>query len=356
MKQRQFEIEHEAEWRAFETALLRLEGLSRVGRHAVGARAGGPRALEADSKPDAGAAAATGGGFPAAYRRLCTQLALARERHYSNRLIDRLAGLALRGHQQLYRAAPGRLAAIKQFFSADFPALVRAEAALIGLCALLFYLPLLAMAAATYANPALIYSLLDPPAVSAAEQMYRPENRIVAERPADSDMLMFGFYIYNNIGIGFRTFAGGLLFGVGTIAVLIFNGVFIGALTGYLTGLGYQQTFYPFVIAHGAFELTAIVLAGAAGMRLGLALLAPGRYDRRQALTRAAASVIKLVYGVVALLLLAAFVEAFWSSKDALPAALRYAVGAACWLLLGVYLLFAGRGSRAQSGTDDNAS
>ena len=349
MKQHQFETAHEAEWRAFETTLLRLERSGRVGRRAA-------KTPAADSDPGANEAADTGSGFPADYRRLCSQLALARERHYSNRLIDRLAGLTLRAHQQLYRAAPGRLAAIKRFFSAEFPALVRAEAALVGLCALLFYLPLLAMAAATYTNPALIYSLLDPPAVNAAEQMYRPENRIAAERPADSDVLMFGFYIYNNIGIGFRTFAGGLLFGVGTIAILIFNGVFIGALSGYLTGLGYQQTFYPFVIAHGAFELTAIVLAGAAGMRLGLALLAPGRYSRGQALTRAAAGVIKLVYGVAALLLLAAFIEAFWSSKDTLPVALRYAVGAGCWLLLGVYLLFAGRGGKPQYGGDDNAA
>ena len=324
MKQQLFEQRYQAEWQAFLEMLQALEKSSWWRKKGTV-----DQAVLAE--------------FPQAYRRLCGQLAIARERHYSTRLIDDLSQLALRGYQQLYRAPRGRLSSILDFITITFPRLVRQEARLFWLCTILFYLPLLLSGITIYLSPDVIYSLFDEGTVSGFESLYRPGNRIREERPADSDVMMFGFYIYNNIGIGFRTFAGGILFAIGTVFILLFNGVYIGAIAGYLTELDYVETFYPFVIAHGAFELTAIVLAGVAGMRLGLALLAPGRHSRLEALKLAAKPAIQIVYGVIFFLLIAAFIEAFWSSKDTLPLAVRYSVGAACWLVVIVYLLGAGR-------------
>ncbi|WP_309476022.1 stage II sporulation protein M, partial [Escherichia coli] len=79
----------------------------------------------------------------------------------------------------------------------------------------------------------------------------------------------------NNISIGLRTFAGGLLAGVGTILVLIANGVNIGAVAGHLQAIGHGDPFWRFVAGHAPLELTAIVIAGGAGLRLGLGLVAP---------------------------------------------------------------------------------
>ncbi len=318
MKQQLFEDRYKTQWQSFAATLDRL---------AQSGRRNDNRASD----------------FPAAYRTVCAHLAIARERQYSSRLIDRLSQLALRGYQQMYRSPRGRWSALLAFISADFPHLVRREARLFWFCAALFYLPLLLMAGVVYSLPELIFSLLDPATVSNIDAMYQPGHRIREERPAQSDVMMFGYYIYNNIGIGFRTFAGGMLFGIGSVFFLLFNGVYIGAIAGYVSERGYFETFYPFIVAHGAFELTAIVLAGVAGLRLGLALLAPGRYTRLQSLRMSARKAIKIVYGVIILLLLAAFIEAFWSSKDHLPLGLRYAVGAGCWFLLIVYLLAAGR-------------
>ncbi len=125
---------------------------------------------------------------------------------------------------------------------------------------------------------------------------------------------MFGFYIMNNIGIAFQTFASGVLLGLGSLFFLLFNGLMIGSVAGHLTQIGYVQTFWPFVIGHGAFELTAITFAGAAGLKLGWALLAPGRLTRGEALRLAARRSVQLIAGVIVLLLLAAFTEACWSS------------------------------------------
>lgn len=198
------------------------------------------------------------------------------------------------------------------------------------------------MGGAVYQAPELIYSLLSPEMVADLEAMYRPGGA-TAHRDASDNLAMFGYYIYNNIGLGFRTFAGGLLLGVGAVAVLALNGLLIGAISGYLTARGHIETFYTFVAGHGAFELTGIVLAGVAGLKLGWAVAAPGRWSRAEALRRAAAEGVWLILGVAALLTLAAFIEAFWSSNRAIPTTIKYAVGVANWLVVILYLTWAGR-------------
>jgi uncharacterized membrane protein SpoIIM required for sporulation len=154
---------------------------------------------------------------------------------------------------------------------------------------------------------------------------------------------MFGFYIRNNIGVGFQCFAGGLAAGLGAIAALVFNGLFAGVIGGYLSARELGAPFWSFVATHAAFELTAIVLAGAAGLRLGHAWLAPGRRTRLQALLAAARESIVIMYGVIAMLLIAAAIEAFWSSARWVPDEIKYGVAAACWLLVVGYLLRQGK-------------
>lgn len=322
MKQRPFEERHAAGWQAFAATLDRLERRKRTQPAVV--------------------APLPVAEFPAAYRQLCQHLAIARARRYSGMLLERLNQLALRAHQQLYRAPRRRGRAALHFLLADFPRRVRADAGLFWLCAALFYLPLLGMGGAVYQTPELIYSLLAPERVAELEAMYAPDPT-AGRRDASANLAMFGYYIHNNIGIGFRTFASGLLLGIGAAFMLVLNGLAIGAVAGYLTARGSIETFYTFVAGHGAFELTGIVLAGVTGLKLGWAVAAPGRWSRVVALRRAAAEGVWLILGVAALLTLAAFVEAFWSSNRAIPTPLKYAVGAANWLLVILYLTRAGR-------------
>jgi uncharacterized membrane protein SpoIIM required for sporulation len=155
--------------------------------------------------------------------------------------------------------------------------------------------------------------------------------------------MMFGFYIWNNVRIGFQTFAGGLLAGVGSVWFLASNGVIIGSVAGYLTQVGYAATFWSFVAGHSSLELLAIVLSGAAGLRLGLAVIAPGKRSRKSALVAAAKPAVRIMYGAAIMFFAAAFVEAFWSPHTALPPTLKIALGLAGWALLLAYFLFAGR-------------
>ncbi len=282
--------------------------------------------------------------FPQLYRQVCQHLVLARDRHYTPHLIERLNRLVLRGHQHLYQTQTRLISRIINFIGVDFPQHVRAESRLVGLSGLLFFGPLLIMFLSVQINPNLIYSLMEPGQVEEMEEMYEPTaEHIGRNRDAESDFLMFGFYIRNNISIGFQTFAGGMLFGLGTLFFLCFNGLYIGGVAGHLTHIGYGVPFYSFVAGHSAPELIAIVLAGAAGLKLGLALLAPGRMTRLHALHNAAARSIFLVYGVIIMLLLAAFLEAFWSSNAAIEPIIKYTVGGSLWILVIAYFTLVGR-------------
>jgi uncharacterized membrane protein SpoIIM required for sporulation len=284
--------------------------------------------------------------MPARFRRVCQSLALAAERHYSAGLVDRLNRLALRGHHALYANRRRESQQVWDFLLAGFPRLVRQEWRLVTAAALLFYGPLLALIGLLQLFPDFVHYLLAPEQIASFHQMYDPANRRVGMRESDTSFMMFGVYIWNNVRIGFQTFAGGMLAGVGSAWFLAANGVIIGAVAGYLTQVGYTETFWSFVAGHSSTELTAIVLSGAAGFKLGLAVIAPGNASRKAALVAAARPAVRIMYGAAALFFVAAFVEAFWSPITEVPFAAKIGAGIAGWVVVIGYLLLGGR-SRA---------
>ena len=310
------------------------------------------RAAEAGQDPseepdDSPAPPPDPGELPRLYRELCQDLALARHRRYGRELESQLNALALRGHHQLYRQPSRLLHRFAIFFAETFPRSVRANARWVWLSSLLFYGPFLAMVLVGVFWPQGLRYVLDPEMMRQIEEMYDPTSEHVGEgRASAADLRMFAFYIYNNGSIALRTFAGSLLLGVGTIFILLYNGVFIGAVFGHLTNEGMGVTLYPFVVGHGSFELTAIVLSGAAGLRLGHAIIAPGRRSRSRAMVEVARECLPIVLGMFAMIVIAAFVEGFWSPSSAPPEA-KYAVGAVLWAFVIGYFVFAGRGRRA---------
>lgn len=281
------------------------------------------------------------------YRRCCEHLALARARAYPLQISARLDDLTHRAHQLIYRRVEWGGSALRDLMLRGLPRRVRALAPQVWLALLAFGAPLLLMGALTWRDPTLILSLMEPEAVEDLGHMYSDAAHSLGRaRSAGGDWAMFGFYILNNIGIAFQCFAGGMLIGVGSLFFLIYNGAFIGAVAGYLTQQGHGQNFYGFVATHSAFELTAIVLSGAAGLKLGQALVAPGRLLRVQALRAAAEQTVVIIYGCIVLLLVAAAVEAFWSSSVWVSRPVKYGVASLCWLIVLGYLLFQGSGRR----------
>ncbi|MFZ5755909.1 MAG: stage II sporulation protein M [Pseudomonadota bacterium] len=295
---------------------------------------------DAGKEPQAGFPA----DFPALYRRVCRHLALAQDRQYPQDIVDRLNALALAGQQFLYRPRPRLLRTVAVFLAGGFAEQVRSRAGLFWLAAIMFYLPFAAAALATWASPELVYGVLPPESVAEFEEMYDADRRVIGyARESDDNLMMFGYYISNNIGIGFQTFAAGIVAGVGSLLILLSNGITIGTVAGYLTAQGHGPVFWQFVCGHSAFELNAIVLCGMTGLMLGRALVAPGRHRRRDALILAAREGVPILYGAAFMLFVAAIVEAFWSSQTIIPPAVKYAMAGLWWLLVILYFLRAGR-------------
>jgi uncharacterized membrane protein SpoIIM required for sporulation len=286
--------------------------------------------------------------MPERYRRICYDLALAQDRRYSPDLVDRLNRLALRGHHLLYENRRRQTGRVVGFVLGGFPRLVRAEWRVVAAAAALFFGPLALLIGVLQVHPEFVHYLLAPEQIAQFHAMYDPGNKRLGMREADSSLQMFGFYIWNNVRIGFQTFAGGLAFGVGSAWFLGANGVIIGAVAGYLTQVGYGETFWSFVAGHSSPELLAIVISGAAGLRLGLALVSPGGLSRKSALMAAAKPAVRLMYGAALMFMFAAFVEAFWSPITELPLQVKVGVGLAGWALALAYFALAGRGHAAR--------
>jgi uncharacterized membrane protein SpoIIM required for sporulation len=281
------------------------------------------------------------------YHRACQQLAVVRSRRYPQYLLERLMRLTQLAHQQIYRSPRFEWHRVLRIVLIDFPRQVRQLRGYVVVALLTFLVPALVLGVLTERTPQLIYSLMDGTMVNQFDQMYGPDAESIGRlRTAQNDWSMLGYYVNHNMTIAIQCFAGGIAVGAGSLFYLAWNGAVIGAVAGYLTQRGFGSAFYPFVVTHSAFELTAIVFSGAAGLRIGHALLAPGRQRRLQALTQAAREAVVLVYGALALLLVAAIIEAFWSSAPWIPMYVKYSVAAVCWIGMLTWLLKLDRSAR----------
>ena len=282
--------------------------------------------------------------LPATFRQVCHDLSVAQHRMSPQRLTQQLNALAIRGYRVLERHSSGGWEAFARLFLVEFPQAVRAEWKLFWWCTALFYLPAVLIAVITPAHPEWAMALLGPGGMMQIESMYGE-----ASKPSDyvresfgSGFSAFCFYIWNNVSIDFRTFAGGILGGVGALFVLLYNSVHLGAVFGYVHYSGNPLTLYTWVVAHGAPELTGIVISAMAGMRVGWSVLRPGRMERRTALVLAGRKALPLLVGAAVLTSLAAVLEGFWSPLD-LPLAIKFSAGGMCWLVVVSFLLFSGR-------------
>jgi len=318
-----FEALYQAEWAELDRFLDKQAGRITIG---------------VDQTPVTAARAA------ALYRRACEHLALARARSYPAYIVTRLERLTAEAHQRIYQQRELGLSGLMRMAAVDFPRTVRAHRGYVAVSAALFLLPTLVLGLLVYFRPEIILSVVSADTAANFEEMYSPAaSSIGRTREASTDWMMFGYYIRNNISVAFQCFAGGLFAGLGTIFFLAYNGAFGGALAGYLTERGLSSTFYSFIATHSAFEVTAIVIAGTAGLRLGHAVVAPGQKLRRVALVDASRDTTVLLYGVTAMLVLAAAVEAFWSSASWLNPIVKYSVAAVCWIGVLGYFIIQGR-------------
>ncbi len=291
--------------------------------------------------------------LPVMFREICTDLALARHRMYGMPMNERLNALVIRGHKIIHRRAGGTWEMFLRFVAVDFPVAVRAEWRLLLVASLSFVLPALgvAMAGLYGLDSSWVEAVLSPQMMEQLDMMYGSSDDQIANLRDEygSNFMMFSHYIFNNIGIDFQIYAGGILACLGSLFFLVYNGVFFGAVIAYIHTACSKEAFYTFVAGHSSFELIAMVIAGMAGLRIGLGLLHPGRKTRRRSLMDAGKKSLPLIFGAALMTFVAAGIEGFWSARD-LPPMLKYSVGITLWVFCFLYLGLAGRkmGRRAR--------
>src|SRR5208283_707261 len=111
--------------------------------------------------------------------------------------------------------------------------------------------------------------------------------------------MLSSFVITNNIRVALTAFALGITFGLGTIWVLAVNGAMVGGIAGAFAKSGIQWQMWMVILPHGALELSAIVIAGGAGLMVGYGLWAPGQRTRRRALREDVVVAMQLAVGLV---------------------------------------------------------
>lgn len=279
------------------------------------------------------------------YRKITGDLARARMLKLHPEVIDYLNQLVGRVHFLVYAPPPYPMKKALDFFRSGFPRAVRRQWRHVLAAALLLLVPAFAAYAAVLVEPSLA-SAFAPPGY--AETIEKAFGQSFGKESRGSGMgaLSTSFYIVNNVQVSFLAFSTGALLGLGSAWVLVFNGLILGGVGALIRQHGLSHNFWSFVASHGGIEMGAIVLAGAAGMRVGFALLNPGLRTRKAALVEAGREAGLLMFGVIVMLAIAAMLEA-WVSPSTLPNGLKLTLGALNLAGLVAYLTFAGRAPAA---------
>lgn len=277
------------------------------------------------------------------YRSVCNDLAHAETAGYTPDLMSFLHSLAGRTHNLLYGAQPVRFFSALRFILVEFPVALRKNYKLFSLACALFLIPwavglIGAMTSREFADNVLPLASLEQLEHAYAEGFSRG-------RESGQDAAMTGFYVFNNVGIAFRCFATGVVFGLGSIFFLVYNGLQIGAFTGWIMHMGHGSNIWTFMCGHGPFEIIAIFISGGAGLQMGHALVATDGLSRFGSVRRYARDITAQVAGAAVMLLIAAGIEGFWS-PSAVPDQIKWAVGGLNLALVIGFLTFAGRGAQ----------
>jgi uncharacterized membrane protein SpoIIM required for sporulation len=243
----------------------------------------------------------------AGYRSVVADLALARRRFPADPVVRRLEGLAQRGRQAVYHTPP-KTTTLRAFASRGYWRRIRERPGLLLVAIVCLTAPTLLAGYWAWRDPGPASGLV-PTEYQGVTQPREP-GRDLGHSVDEQSGLASTIFI-NNIRVAFFAFAGGMLLGLGTLYVLIFNGMLLGAVAGLAVGVGNGEVFFELVVPHGVLELSCIVIAGLAGLRIASAIIDPGTRERVPALREEAHAAVELVLGTAAWLVIAGLVEGF---------------------------------------------
>lgn len=258
--------------------------------------------------------------FNSLYQKAAQNLSYSQTYFPGEEVTDYLNGLVSKSHNLLYKDQMSSGKQIGHFFSTAFIGLLLDQWKFIVIAAVLFTIGACGAFLSVMNDPVHVYSIL--PAEMA--QGVDPGNLGSSDGEVDSS-LMSASIMTNNIKVSFLAFAGGVTFGLLTLYLLVYNGIIVGALAAVFWHHGMSYEFWAYIVPHGMIELTAIFIAGGAGLLMGYKLFVPGRFTRGFQLKEQAKRSVQLLLGTIPLFVIAGIIEGFITpAAISLPA--KYAV------------------------------
>jgi len=266
------------------------------------------------------------------YRQVASDLSTLRQDRTSAALAGQINHLLARAHHIIYSSRKSTWRNFFLYLWEGYPRVFRQQIGFVFASLVIMLVGAVVAAGFTLANPHFAEPILGPGRLSSIQHHRMWTESVVTVAPQATSGIMT-----NNLAVSFTAFAGGLLFGFGTLSILFMNGLELGAVGVACQKAGMAIPLWSFVAPHGSLELPAIVIAGAAGLRLGYGMLFPGIYRWKDSVAQAGAEAVKIVSGVIPLLIIAGCLEGFFSPSAA-PVALKFLVGSVLFVLLNVWL------------------
>jgi uncharacterized membrane protein SpoIIM required for sporulation len=266
------------------------------------------------------------------YRQTASDLATVREDVTSNQLAFYLNQLLGRAHNLIYMGHKQKISGLVRFYSQTYPQVFRETFRQTLLAFLIFAVTGAASWAVTIHDPSFAHRLLGPQMGDTIEKKEMWTQSIVTIKPLAASSIMT-----NNLSVSFTTFALGITAGIGTIWMMVVNGMLIGVIGAATWQAGMALQLWSFVAPHGVLELPAIFIAGGAGLEIARGMLFPGLLPRRESLARAGGRAARLVLGIVPMLIIAGIIEGF-VSPSAIAKPLKFLLAGVLFAALLTYL------------------
>jgi uncharacterized membrane protein SpoIIM required for sporulation len=271
------------------------------------------------------------------YRQTASDLAAVREDASSKQLALYLNQLLGRGHNLIYHGHKTKVSAIVRFYGVTYPQIFRQTLPQTLLATAIFFVCGIASWAVAAHDPGFAHRLLGPDMMETIERREMWTHSIVTIKPLASSGIMT-----NNLSVAFSAFAFGITAGLGTIWMMVFNGLLIGVIGAATWKAGMALQLWSFVAPHGVLELPAIFIAGGAGFEVARGMLFPGLLPRRQSLAQAGGRGARLLLGTIPLLIVAGVIEGFFSPSNA-PIFMKFTLAAVLFAALLSYLFLVNR-------------
>lgn len=278
----------------------------------------------------------------ALYQQTSTHLSFVRTHYRDPALVGRLTAVVGDARAQIYGTRSRSARSFSRFFTELFPAAVWTLRWFVAASAAWLLVPALVVGIWIANSDAALEATAD----EALRRAYVDEDfeAYYSSAPAGAFSTQV---LINNIQVSFVAYAAGIAFGAGAVFILAFNGANVGVAWALFIVAGQQARFWGLILPHGLLELSAVVLAGAAGMALGWSLVAPGDRRRAEAFTEEARRSIVIILGLIVVFIIAGIIEGFITPSP-LPTAARLAFGAAVELAFISYIVSYGRRAAAQ--------